>query len=389
LTTARAIGLSAALLLCAIAATCAPAALAGGISGTVSADGSGVPIAGVEVCPRRQPYTVETACATTDAGGRYALAGLPEGAYSLDFSTARANLKYVGEFYSDKRHSWEADLVSVGSAATVSIDAQLAEGGSLAGTLTEQGTGRPATGVRACAIDSEGIPVSCSVAGPGGEYRLNGLPSGSYSVEYEGGNRVNFLAQFYAGAQSWAAATKLNVTAPALSAGVDDQLAPGAEILGHVHDIAGGSPPEGVFICAIAQVGEFEDCTTSEAGGAYALRSLPQGSYLVGFGVEYVPFGGRTAEQWWMGQETMAEATPIEIVPPQAREGVDGSVSGARYAKPSAASAPLAIAGIGPVPAGLRPLRCRRNFRRKSVRGKVRCVKTRRHRRAARKPHRR
>jgi Carboxypeptidase regulatory-like domain len=144
--------------LCAAAITAVPtSAMAGSIFGAVTAENGDTPIESVEVCPRREPYTVETDCTTTDGTGHYSLNALPEGSYKLNFSANRANLKYVSEFFDNKRYSWEADLVSVGGSGSVTVDAQLAEGGSIAGTVTDEGSGNPIAGISACAIDSEGF----------------------------------------------------------------------------------------------------------------------------------------------------------------------------------------------------------------------------------------
>ncbi len=368
------------LMVCGAALVALPAsAMAGSISGTVTAEDGGAPIAEVEVCPRRQPYTVETSCTETDGSGHYSLLGLPEGSYMLSFSADRANLEYVSELYDDKRYSWEvgaADLVPIAwNQDLTGLDVQLAEGGSISGIVSEEGTGNPVTGVRACAIDHQGIPERCSSSGPAGEYQLNGLRSGEYSVEFEGGNRANYLREFYKDSDTWAGAEELEVEAPNPLPGVDATLAPGAQVLGHVSAVSGGSV-SGVTVCAKAQVGEFEDCDLTDGAGDYALRSLPAGAYLVGFGIEYLPFGTRAA-QWWQGAALEADATPIEIAPPETRTGIDGQVSDP-YREPQVEVPVLQLGG--PRTAKSRPIKstpakCRKGFHRKRFGARSHCVK--------------
>jgi hypothetical protein len=364
------------LVACAVALGALPAAaMAGSISGTVTAENGGVPIAGVEVCPTRQPYTVETACTVTDGTGSYSLSSLPEGSYMLYFSANPANLKYVSEFYDNERYPWESDLVPVAWNQDVTgLDVQLAEGGSISGVVSEEGTGNPIAGIRACANDDQGLGDRCSNSGPNGEYRINGLRSDTYRVEFEGGNRVNYLREFYKDAASGTGAERLEVEAPDLLPGIDATLAPGAQILGHVSGISSGAPVSDVTVCAKAQVGEFEDCNRTDAAGEYVLRSLPAGTYLVGFGIEYLPFG-TTAAQWWQGATMEADATPIEIAPPKTLIGIDGQVEDP-YREPQLEAPVAQLGGTKPVePASAK---CRKGFHRKRVGSSSRCVKKRR-----------
>lgn len=368
------------VLAAALAATPA-AAVAGSISGTVSAEDGGTPIGEVEVCPQREPYTVETDCTVTDGSGNYSLSGLPEGSYMLYFSANPANLKYISEFYDNERYPWDSDLVSIAwNQNLTGLDVQLAEGGSISGVVSEEGSGNPIAGIRACARDSQGLGDRCSSSGPTGEYRINGLRSDEYSVEFEAGNRANYLREFYKDAETWAAAEKLEVKAPNLVSDIDDTLAPGAQILGHVSDVSSGRPAFDVMVCAEALVGEVEDCDWTDAAGDYALRSLPAAAYIVGFGIEYLPFG-RWAQQWWQGAALKTEASPIELAPPESRGGIDGQAKspyGEWQQDALATSTPPAIL---PATKVRRP-KCRKGFHRKQVRGSSHCV--RKHRRANR-----
>lgn len=360
----------------ALAALTPALASATSILGTVSAEGGG-PIQGVEVCPTPQPYTFEADCAETDASGHYALPGLPSGDYQVYFSAWPHNLPYVSEFYDNARYSWEADLFHFDASQNAVLDVALAPGGSIAGTVSDENTHEPIAGIWACAIDAQGIPPRCALSDADGDYQLNGLPTGTYSVEYEGGNRVNYLREFYEDAQTWAAATDVSVTAPGLTPGIDAELAPGAEILGHVSDPSTGAPSRGVFVCANEQdPGEYQGCDSTDAAGNYAIRSLPAGAYLVAFELEYLPTG-LFAKQWWDGAATMAEADPIEIAPPESRTGIDGQATSPfwpqeRIPEVQVVPPPPFV----PPPAVKRPLpRCKKGFHRRLVKGKRKCVR--------------
>jgi len=360
----------------ALAALVPALAAASSISGTVSDENTHVGIAGIEVCPTPQPYTFETSCVDTDSGGHYLLPGLPGGNYLVHFSAWRNNLKYVSEFYDNKAYSFEADLFALGAAEDRQLNVELAEGGSISGTVTDEGTGLPIAGIAACAIDHEGIPPRCANSDSNGNYILNGLPSGEYSVEFEGGNRVNYLREFYEDAESWAAATKVSVTAPATTPGIDGKLAPGAQILGHVSQVGTGLPVPDVFVCAIEKApGEREGCDSTDSEGNYAIRSLEAGTYYVAFEREFLPFGP-SALQWWNGKSSLAEADPIEIAPPETRSGIDGQVD-----RPIWHPAEEQHPGSPPPAPRPKPVKCRKGFHRKLVKGKRRCVRKHRHHR--------
>jgi hypothetical protein len=359
-------------------ALAAPAqAAAANVSGTVGDESTHAGIAGVDVCFRPEPEMFETRCDETDPAGHYEVVDLPEGEYVVHFSADRNNLKYVSEYYDNASNYLEMDLFTLGSAGAT-INAELAQGGSIAGTLTDEANGLPVAGVRACAQDSQGFWPRCIDSDANGAYQLNGIPSGVYSVVYEGGNRVNYLREFYEDAETWAAATDVSVTSPALTPGIDAELAQGAEILGRVTDPGTGAPSRGVFVCANEQEpGEYQGCDTTDEEGNYAIRSLPAGTYLVAFELEYYP-SGLWAKEWWQGAATMAEADPIVLTPPETRTGIDGRATSPYW--PQQPQSPAAGGGLAssppPPPPAKKPLKkCKKGFHRKLVRGKKRCVR--------------
>jgi hypothetical protein len=118
------------------------------------------------------------------------------------------------------------------------------------------------------------------------------------------------------------------------------------------------------------QIGEFEDCVSTDSDGDYALLSLPADTYLVGFGIEYLPFSGRHAAQWWQGVSSEAEATPIEIAPPETRSGIDAQLVNP-FPPPKPENVVVTFRSQPRKP----PAKCRKGFHRKKVRGKSHCVR--------------
>jgi hypothetical protein len=366
----------------AVAALLPALAAAASISGTVSDENTDAGIGGIEVCPTPRPYSFETECTETDAGGHYSLDELLPAAYVLRFSAWRDNLRYVDEYYDDKRSNTDADAVTLSSPEeSRQVDVELATGGSIGGTVSDDATGAPVAEVAACAWNFEDVH-RCDISDAAGGYEINGLPDGEYFVEYEGWNRVNYQREFYADAD-FPHAVKVPVLAPAATAGIDAELAQGAEILGHVSEAGSAAPVAGAMVCAplaSAPPGDFDtNCDWTDAAGDYAIRGLPAGTYVVGFDLESGgPFGGGPMiGQWWKEASDRSEATPLELATPQSATGVDGQIT--RYywsPPPPAESAVAATAVTVPLLAPKSPLpRCRKGFHRKLVKGKRRCVR--------------
>jgi hypothetical protein len=372
-----------AVLLC-LAAIAPSTALAGSISGTVTAEGGG-PIQGVEVCAQPTPYYFETACVETDAEGHYSSGGLAASDYRISFSVTRHNLRWITEYYEDKLHFSEADFFHLEDGQAATVDAELAEGGSISGTVVDETDGHPIDGLWACAIDEEGETPRCAPSDAAGEYLINGLPSGSYNIEYRGENLVNYLREFYEDADTWGAATEVGVIAPATTSDIDAELAPGAEILGRVTEIGTGAPFANELVCA-EQPGyegyEQAGCDWTDDGGEYAIRGLPAGTYVVSFGLEYTPLTDYLARgEWWQDAASIEEADPITIAPPESRSGIDAQLPHPYWlpepeTEPESEPRSNLRALVVPAPLLKRPLRkCRKGFHRRRVEGKKRCVR--------------
>lgn len=358
------------------------AARAAAITGTVSDETTHAGIAGVEVCPTPQPYTFEVDCVQTDSSGHYYVGGLAAAQYKISFSGWVGNLPYVSEQYDNKPMISSGDLFTLSSPEEVrQLDVELAQGGSIGGTLTDEDGGAPVANMAACARDDADTYERCTKSDANGNYQMNGLPSGEYSVWYESWNQANYLHEFYEDKETWAQATPVTVTAPGVTPGIDAELAKGAQILGHVSQAGTGLPLPEAFVCAEQQPpAEFQRCDMTDAEGNYALLGLPAGSYLVAFELEYLPFGP-VAGQWWQGAATEEDATPIVIAPPETRTGIDGFVDRAIWGPPetepsATTSSPPPLQVQKPPVLAKAPLpKCRKGFHRKLVKGKKRCVR--------------
>jgi hypothetical protein len=359
-------------------------AAAGSMAGTVTTEGGGSGIQGVEVCLRPEPYSFEAPCVQTDVNGNYKIDGLPAASYHVAFFTYVNDLNFVPESYDDKPLNLAGgDLVPVGATQNVTgINAELEEGGIIEGSAEDAETSGPAVGVEVCATSFFPVEYSaCGITGADGSYAINALKTGEYAVSFEGWNNVNYLKRWYDEAEFSSLATKVPVTAGAPPVtGIDAVLQPGSQVLGRVTEAGTGAALKDIEVCVYdpAKVPSVEfasPCDWTDAAGEYAIRSLPVGTYKVVFSQE--PNSGFFSsdtffEQWWKGAGSVNEATPITLAPPQSATGIDAQlVNMIQKPKPD----PIQVTFV-PRPNFHKPKKCKKGFHKKKVKGgKKRCVR--------------
>jgi hypothetical protein len=157
------------------------AALAHGgtITGTVTND-DGDPVQGIDVHANNATHG---GSATTDANGDYTVTGLAAGSYTVRFFDALLHT-YVTQYYNDTPTESAANPVSVTvENTTPDIDATLHRGGSISGTVTEEGTGAPLAHV-CVAVYGPDANGDCVETDASGHYTYGKLESGSYKVSF-------------------------------------------------------------------------------------------------------------------------------------------------------------------------------------------------------------
>ena len=380
------------MVLFCLAVMCAPAAAlaaTGAIEGTVTDAKTAEPIKGVRACawaPEAEESEEEEPAAcdfSTSSDGSYLIAGLDPGEYKVEFWPKR--LPYEFQFYEGTQSWSKAKPVVVESGETTSgIDAELEPLAAIEGTVTRSSDGEPVEEVEVCAwpVSEEGFG-ECTGTASDGSYLIAGLEAGEYEVEFwPGYTGQNLAYQFYKDKDRWYEADGVAVEAGETTSGIDAELHPGAMISGTVSRAATGAALEEIRVCSIdAPSGQLWICSWTEPNGSYEVPFLSKGQYKVVFSVDLAEwFGEEEFEendgyptQFWNNQTTLAAANVVPLATGQTVPGIDGHLG----PPPSTVVVPPVVK----TPVHPKRKHCRKGFKRKKVKGKVRCVKRHKHRR--------
>jgi len=112
------------------------------------------------------------AVGVTDGSGRYRLAGVPDGAYTLTAASAG--------------HQPSASSVWLDVGITVERNLELPQRARLVGTVTAESSGRPVEEATATLVDAGGVVVGTAVTDAEGAFDFADLPAGTYTLTARG-----------------------------------------------------------------------------------------------------------------------------------------------------------------------------------------------------------
>lgn len=278
------------------------------VRGKVIAAGSEKALAHVEVRAVSGALRVNKAV-LTDANGRYEIADLPAGRFTI--TTNKTN--YVRASYGQQRALGPGKPIEIANGQVVErIDLVLQHTGVIAGRITDE-FGDPAPDVQVMPmryqmINGERRLINAgtfSTANDLGEYRLFGLAPGTYFVSAvlrnfnmgDSADRSAYAPTFYPGTGNMAEAQKLTVAPGQTITGVNLTLQPiqAVRISGVALDIQ-GRPLIGAYVNVMQRVGMMPmggnggmvkpDGSFSVGGvtpGEYTLRATPPGGGIEEF----------------------------------------------------------------------------------------------------------
>jgi hypothetical protein len=327
--------------------------LAGAISGTVT-DASGAPLEGIFVTVFND--TTNVGSAETAANGTYSVGSVPAGSsYTVKFAAAPqvagfnpGGGNYLPQYYDDEAIGGNANPVTVvGGATTTGIDAKLASGAMIGGTVTDS-SNAPVRGMRVTAYGADGEPAGSWFTEANGHYAIDQLPSGSYALEFapaSANGAPNDLPQFYGGRTTLAGASAVSAVAGSETE-VNEQVTTGGQVMGTVTDAEGHYVPS-ARVRLLNAAGEAEAEGQAGFEGTYDIDALQSGTYFAEF---LPPFGGifQTNEDNYLisffeDQGSLADAKPIDVALGSTITGVDGSL-------PEGAELTGTVSGTGETP---------------------------------------
>jgi hypothetical protein len=319
----------------------------GGISGTVT-DQSNENIENVDVVAFDSSGN-QDASDCTAADGTYELTGLTPGAYTVEFSgDCGVADNYVTQYYDGSPGGASASsggaAVSVsGGATTEGIDAVLAPGGQISGTVTNASS-EPIANVEVDVYDSAGDEVSSSCTAADGTYTIPALGTGSYDVDFDASGFEEFgdfgvfpdecapvdsyISQYFSDASAPATATAVGVTAGDTHAGVDATLVAAGQISGTVtdqSDVGLANVEVDVYASGLPVA---QACTGSD--GTYTVNGLAAGDYSVGFqpaiGFCYGA-GDNYLGQFYDAQTELVDATSVPVTSGEDTPNVNATIA--------------------------------------------------------------
>jgi hypothetical protein len=322
----------------------------GVIAGEVVESGTATQISGVRVCALLANGN-SVACDNTDAAGGYEIKGLPVGSYTIRFTRT----SYITQFYNGKASEAAAEPVTVTRAETTSaIDAQLSKQ-----PVVVRPTNLTAPELSGIAV--VGDPLTCSpgtwannpttleFAWASDVEVIEGAEASTYTplpAEAGGTIQCGVWAHNSAG-WTFAESNIVQVTLPT-----------------HLLTVAKAGSGAGTVISAPAGIECGSSCSTSEEEGGLVTLTATAAS-------------GSSFAGWSGGGCSGAGSCEVIL-------NVDTAVTASFTAEPSGGVIPPPTpspptAAPAPVPTK-KPLRCKKGFRKKTIHGKARCVKVKKHR---------
>lgn len=311
--------------------TGAGAAETGSISGTLT-DSAGDPL--TESCIEAYDEAGDTkGGARTDSNGEYTMDTMQAGDYRVEFRGCSDGEDDVApEFYDNEGSLAEAATVTVVSGLdTPGINAQLAPGGSVSGTVTDSADA-PVNQGCVYAYDSSGDEVGFAWTDSEGKYSLSRLRAGELRLQFRGCTFNNLAGEFYANKQTLDQATPVPIVAGVETSGIDAQLQkPGGTISGVVTD-SSGNPVRNIEVTAYDESGMEVERDGTDSEGLYTVKGLATGEYRLEY--EVYPSSANLLGEFYDNADTLAEATPVSVTVGTDTPNIDvelsrgGSISG-------------------------------------------------------------
>jgi Fe-S cluster biogenesis protein NfuA len=231
--------------------------------------------------------------AVTGSDGTYSLTSLDPGTYNVVFFSQGygcsgtggdyARQWYNGSPFAGTNASDGLAVTTSESGPTIGINAVMAAGSDISGTVTAAAGGAPIPNVCVFASGTSGVAYGFVNTASDGTYDIEGLSAGSYIVNFyvqSGCAAGNYAEQWYSttspGTINRGDATAVSLTGGAQQSGIDAVMTAGATITGTVTSPSGGV--DSVCVHAYASTG-FEGNAITASDGSFSITGLPDDNY--------------------------------------------------------------------------------------------------------------
>ena len=303
-------------------------ALAGRITGRVRGPDGQTGLAGISV----QAWLKTTSGfwgispTRTDDSGNFTINGLPAGNYTVQFSDYEGI--YALEYFDNQKIRGNATVFSLGANQTRSgIDASLALGSRITGRVTGPSgqSGLAGISVHAMFKTAYGSDwVSSATTDSSGNFTIDGLCAGNYTVEFRDENGI-YASEYFDSQSNWGNATEFSLGENQTRSGINASLALGSRISGRVAGPDGTTPLQGIEVKIWWQSGPTSwhgRTASSDAAGIYTLGGLQSGNYLV----EFSDPKGIFERQFFDGAADWNSATRFLLAAGEARTEINATM---------------------------------------------------------------
>ena len=315
----------------------------GAISGLITDETTGDPIASVQVEIRSSTGSY-AASASTDAAGTYTADGLDDGTYYA-VSRPSSSSDYFDQLYDQlpcgsgcNPTAGTPIAVAAGSVAE-DIDFTLSRGGAITGIVTEVATGDPVTSGRVQIWDAAGAFIGDDYLDGSGSYRIGRLSAGTYfartNVYSQHRNELYDDLPCPYDSCSPTTGTAIEVTLGETVADIDFALDRLAAISGTVTDAVTGQPVSYGRVEIYDAGGSYAGDAYFYSSGSYTVEGLAAGTYFARTSIYSSDYVDQLYDGLPCGQPCLpTTGTPVEVSLGSTTEGIDfaldrrGGISG-------------------------------------------------------------
>jgi hypothetical protein len=232
-----------------------------------------------------EPFSSEEA--VTGQNGRFAVANLPPGLYSVEFAggCGHGSARYASQVFAPQAGHGPGWISVNGGVVTAGVSAVLQPGATISGVITGQ-AGRRLSGICALAFHPGGGPVVNAsflsfVGSVRGKYRITGLPAGRYAVNFSPCNDQPYASQWYRDKSTEASARLVSVRAGHTTGRINAALNGGGAISGRLLSGISGKPVANACIVLTTSAGTPTAISVSNKSGNYRISHVPAGRWTL------------------------------------------------------------------------------------------------------------